>query len=281
MKYKNQERIWRVIIIIIPILIILSSSRFFFGIFFPLFNFSDSFVSFLDVGQGDAAMIRTPNGKNILIDGGPDNLVLERIGKLLPYFSRRIDIIIISHYHDDHISGLREIISRYDVGAIIYQAGGEGNNDFKSLIDAANDKNIKIIEVNEKTELSFSNDCRLNIFNPLSLNIPKDGNNSLLSKLNCAGKIYLFSGDNELAVEKALLANNLDVSANIMKASHHGSRTSNSEPFIEAVGAEFLVISVGADNRFGHPNQEVLDRAKTRKIKVKRTDISGNITFAL
>lgn len=250
-------------------------------IFSPL-RLNSFFVVFLDVGQGDAVLIRTPSGKNILIDAGPDNIVLERLGEFLPYFDRRLDYIIVSHAHDDHVAGLKEIFRRFQVTNLIFQSSGEGSDFFDELVNDANRKtNIKKFSLQKELQLNFSKNCFLKILNPLSLSVPENGNNSLVVKLDCSGQKFLFSGDNELAVEKALLKSGLDFKSDVFKASHHGSKTSNSENFLKMISPDYIIISAGLNNRFNHPAEIVLDRVKKANIKIKRTDLEGNILFPL
>lgn len=249
---------------------------------FKPFNLNHAFVSFLDVSQGDAILIRTPNRKNILIDAGPNNIALERIGESLPYFVRNLDYVIISHYHDDHIGALRNIFRLYRVKNFIYQSNGESSKIFDDLLlEISESKETRVISLEKDLEIFFDNDCSLYIFNPLTLSIPKDENNSLLTKLNCNNKKFLFSGDNEFAVEKAMLKSGLDLKSDVLKASHHGSKTSNSADFLKMVNPAYFVISVGVENRFNHPAPSVTDRVKSANIKIKRTDLEGNITFLL
>jgi competence protein ComEC len=234
-------------------------------------------IDFLDVGQGDSSLIKLPNDEVILIDGGPDNLVLKRLGENLPFYKRRLDLIILSHPHDDHIMGLLEIIKRYEVGVIIY-VGEENNPEILTLfLQKAKDRNIKLIDLKNEINIDYSPECFLHLLNPESLNIKEDDNNSIVAKLNCGSLSAIFSGDNNSAVEAALLKTQYDWSAKILKASHHGSKTANSEAFLQAVKPGLLAVSAGVDNRFGHPNQEVLERAKRLKISIKRTDKIGTI----
>jgi competence protein ComEC len=234
-------------------------------------------VSYLDIGQGDAALIRTPNRKNILIDGGPDNLILYRLGERLPFYVRHLDYLIISHFHDDHINGLVEILKRYRVSKIIF-APSEISSPAVSAFQAEIKKlNIPVVSIESSGRLSLDEACILFFINPSGLNIKDNANNSLVTKLDCHGHRFLFAGDNELEAETALLKSGFDLSADIFKASHHGSKTSNMAAFLEAVKPQKMIISVGDDNRFGHPNQEVLDRVEIMGIDLWRTDIGGTI----
>lgn len=234
-------------------------------------------VDFLDVGQGDAALIKIAKGKTILIDGGPDNLVLKRLGENLPFFKRKIDLVILSHSHDDHVIGLLEILYRYKIDTIIYVDDVNKPEFLAELLKEARVRGVNLINLKKEAKINYSASCSLFLLNPAALSVSEDDNNSIVVKLDCDGLRAIFSGDNSLAVEKALLATGYDWSAEIMKASHHGSKTSNGEAFLRAVKPKIFVISAGTNNRFNHPHEEVLDRVKSLNIDIKRTDIEGTI----
>ncbi|MFA5754092.1 MAG: MBL fold metallo-hydrolase [Patescibacteria group bacterium] len=236
-------------------------------------------VIFFNVGQGDAALIKTPSRQTILIDGGPDNSVLRGLGKNLSFFRRRIDTIIVSHYHDDHITGLIEIINRYKVGKIIFPAESPTSEISTIFLSAAQDKKIPIIFLSASATLEFAAGCQLFLLNPDVFDIKPDDNDSLIARLDCHQKRFLFTGDSNSKVERALINSGLDWRADVLKASHHGSITANSEAFLRAVAPRLLIIPVGADNRFGHPSPVILDRAVSLGILVRRTDQDGEIRF--
>lgn len=234
-------------------------------------------VDFLDVGQGDSVLIKLPDRRLVLIDGGPDNLVLRRLGENLGYFQRRIDLVISSHYHDDHATGLIEISRRYRVKQLAYQANSQEGMIFAALLAVAKKTGTSLIPLKNAVKIDFSPGCRLTLW-PASFFLEKaDPNNSVISKLDCAGQSFLFSGDNSAKVEKAMLASNENWQADVLKASHHGSNSANSQAFLETVDPRLVVIPVGKDNRFGHPSPLVLERLKSLKIKEKRTDLAGTI----
>ena len=245
-------------------------------------------VIFFDVGQGDAILLRNINGKNILIDGGPNNLVLKKLGKFLPYFSRRLDLVILSHSHDDHLGGLIEVFHRYQIGCLLLAKNLESSYLQDLLLSLINDNNMKksqqkkteVIYIEQQKELSL-NECNLIFLNPLVLKVPDNDNNSLITKLTCPGRQFFFAGDNETKVEQALLQSGFDLSVDVFKASHHGSKTSNTKDFLEALSPSFFIISVAENNRFGHPSPEVLGRVKDLGINIKRTDYAGDIVFLL
>lgn len=243
-------------------------------------------VIFFDVAQGDSILLRNIKGKNILIDGGPDNSVLKKLGKYLPYFSRHIDLIILTHFHDDHVVGLIEIIHRYSVGHIILGqdfATGLNQDIFLEQVEKKNSKSNEtdIFFIDNLLALDFSSSCQLLILNPNVLSIKENENNSLITKLDCANLKFLFTGDAEMEIEEKLLKHNLDLSTDILKAGHHGSKTSNTEDFLKATGANYFVVSSGKDNTFGHPAAEVIKRALELGMTIRRTDREGDIIFPL
>jgi len=238
-------------------------------------------VDYLDVGQGDSSLIKTPTGQVILIDGGPDKVVLRRLGENLPFNHRRIDLIIISHRHEDHISGLVEVLKRYDVGRIIYAAGGDDNATWETLLAEAKREKVTLSPLTDGLKVAFRPDCYLNLLPPASLGVKADPNNSLAAKLDCLGKKFLWFGDSSSVVENALLKTDWDPVADVFKASHHASNSANGQKFLQAVNPKLVVISVGADNKFGHPAPKVLERLQALAMKFKRTDQAGTVKIMI
>lgn len=231
---------------------------------------------FIDVGQGDSSLIKTPGGRTILIDGGPDNRVLRGLGKNLPFYRRSIDFLIISHYHDDHITGLIETIKRYRVKNLVYSGKIPDSLLISELLNVASQNKVKLTPLNGQANLPLGSNCDLNLLNPVILGIKDDSNNSITIRLDCLEKSFLFAGDNNDKVEAALLAFDWPLKADIFKASHHGSNTSNSASFLEKIAPRLIVVSVGANNRFGHPGSFFMDRAAALGLPIKRTDIDGD-----
>ncbi len=244
-------------------------------------NITKSGVIFLDVGQGDSSLIKTPSDQVILIDGGPDNTILRELGKNMPFWRRRLDLVIISHYHDDHIVGLIEILKRYQVKTLAYSGEETGSILMRELLSLAAQRGVRFLVLEREARISLGPGCSLDLLNPAVLNIKEDSNNSLAARLDCSGQSFLFAGDNNEAVEQALLASGWNIDADIFKAAHHGSNTSNSRPFLERVGPRLVVVSVGQDNRFGHPGALFLGRAATQAIPLKRTDQDGSVRIFL
>lgn len=239
--------------------------------------YNKSELVFFDIGQGDSSLIKLPNNRLILIDGGPDNLVINRIGRYLSYYQRQIDYMILSHYHDDHIMGLIETLNRYRVETLIYMEGSKNSDLLEQLISRAKANGTKIVALKNKIELEYSVSCVLKVVNPLIFNISADDNNSLFVSLNCDGLRAILNGDSDVRVEKALIKYGENLKTDIFKASHHGSKTANSEELLGLMDPKYFIISVGKDNRFGHPSLEIVERAEMLKIKIKRTDQDGDI----
>lgn len=231
---------------------------------------------FLDVGQGDATLLVTSQGKTILVDGGPDNLLLRHLSENLSYWQRYIDYVLVSHFHDDHITGLIEVLHRYEVGEIIYAS--KLDSDLSLMLEeAAEEMSVPIRQITKKEKIKFSKDCYMFLVSPEILVSSHDDNDSLITYFSCDSLSVLLTGDSRQAVEESLIKTWGNIKANVLKAGHHGSKTASSESFLLAVSPKLMVMSVGEDNRFGHPHQDIIDRAKRLNIKTFRTDFSGNI----
>jgi len=240
----------------------------------------DAVVTFFMVGQGDSALIQT-QGKVVVIDGGPDNSLLRGLGESLSYFERQIDYLIISHDHDDHVVGLVELINRYRIQNIIYGPTIDGALIAEYFRQQAKMKNINLYQVESTAQISLGNNCNLKLLNSNYLQIKKDENNSLTVRLSCLEGDVLFTGDNHANVEAAIIDSGWDIDVDILKAGHHGSKTSSSQDFLVGTSPDFFIISAGAGNSFGHPHQEVLDRVSAMGALIRRTDTEGSIKFRL
>ena len=219
---------------------------------------------FFDVGQGDAIFIEMPDKKQVLIDGGPDLSILEKIGRELPFYDRYIDLIILSHPEADHLNGLIEVVKRYNVGAIITTGIVRDTDQYREFTDIIKKKNIPVYIVQKGGEIDFANNIKMDILHPfenLKGKILSDSNNSsIVAKLIYNNFETLFTGDIEKSIENKLISAGLNLKSDILKVAHHGSKTSSSEEFLKAVNSIVNIIQAGKDNRYGHPHQEVLER---------------------
>jgi competence protein ComEC len=239
-------------------------------------------VSFLDVGQGDSILIESPAGQNIIIDGGPDSKVLYRLGEALPFWERNIDLLILTHPHSDHILGLLDVMERYDVDRVLH-TGVDCHSSFcrqwQRLID---DKDIEAKIAQGGHTIELAQDCYLEIiypFTPLQgSKVDNINNSSLVSRLDCRGVSFLFTGDIEGEVKNELVSSGADLEAGVLKLAHHGAGESGAGDFLHKVSPEVAVVSVG-DNDYGHPGQSYLQELKNKGVMVLRTDRQGTIVF--
>lgn len=236
-------------------------------------------VVFLDVGQGDAIFIEAPNGNQVLIDGGPNKAVLRQLSKIMPFYDRSIDMIIESHPDSDHINGLVEVLRRYKVGLVMESGVVNDNQAYKSIQEIIEEKGIQKVLARRGTRINFGDGIYMDIMFPdrdvsgLETNMA-----SVVARLVYGESEFLFTGDSPRSIEQYLVSiGKENLQSDILKISHHGSDTSTSEMFLGYVDPEYAVISVGKDNKYGHPRQEVLDLLNQFDVKILRTDQSGTI----
>jgi competence protein ComEC len=236
-------------------------------------------VYFLDVGQGDAILLRTPGGRLILVDGGPDPLVLSsRLGEVLPFWQRRIDLVVSTHADQDHAGGLEGIVGRYQVTHIIespVKGQGGSNPHWREQLSSAG---ARILTAAQGMRVNLGKGLHLDVLNPPAHALGEDGNqNSVVLRVTVGRCRLLLAGDISAQVEQTLLEGGQPVQATLLKVAHHGAATSSSAPFLSAVGPQVAVIGVGKGNRFGHPSEEVLQRLSAIGCQVLRTDQQGTI----
>jgi competence protein ComEC len=239
-------------------------------------------VHFLDVGQGDAIFIVAPNGNQILIDGGPPSGKVEQeLAKVMPFYDRSIDLVIATHPDQDHIGGLIGVLNHYKIGAVLVSGATSTTSTFQQLDGLIKEKKIYEYEARRSMRVVLNKDITLSILSPLKLYSGQDTNSaSIVSRLVYGNDSYLFMADGPIKVERELLyREGKNIESDVLKAGHHGSKTSSDEAFLALVSPSFTVISSGKNNRYGHPNQEVLDRLLKIKTAVLRTDEKGTITF--
>ncbi len=241
-------------------------------------------VYFLNVGQGDATLIRTPYGKNILIDAGPDLSVVYRLGEELPFYERVIDLVILTHPNQDHILGLLEILNRYQVGQVMTTPLNSSNPIYELIKQSADSQGVAWQEIAAGDNflidgILFKILYPEKTFVTSAVNQPDNNVFSLVVKVVFQQVSFLFSGDLPKEGEISLVNRNLGLSADVLQAGHHGSKTSTSLKWLQAVRPSYVVISVGADNRFGHPHYRVLKDIERVGAKILRTDREGTVVF--
>ncbi len=237
-------------------------------------------VAFLDIGQGDAILITTPNGRQILIDGGPSPAKLgQQLGKEMSFWDHSIDVVISTHPDADHITGLVEALDRYQIDTILVSDADSGSSLFDEWNRRLETNNTQPTLAWQGMRLQLDKTVEAIVLNPgpASEGLESPNDHSVTLKIKMGDISFLLSGDAEIPVEQALVAGGQDLRATVLKSPHHGSKTGSSAMFLEAVNPQIVVISVGADNRFGHPAPEVLQRYTNYGITVLRTDKQGTI----
>ena len=246
-------------------------------------------MNFFDIGQGDAIFIETPKGQQVLIDGGPSSVILEKLGKEIPFWDRDIDLIILSHPEADHLSGLIDVLKKYKVQNILWTGIIRDTPEYKEWQKLIKEEGAKIYIAKKGEKILMSNGISMEILYPFE-NLEgkeiKDSNDtSIVSRLNFSNTSFLFTGDISKTAEKELIreysCSNLckfaTLDSDVLKIAHHGSKNSSSEEFLQEVSPEFAVISVGKNNSYGHPAPETLENLNKYGIKVLRTDEIGDI----
>ncbi len=237
-------------------------------------------VYILDVGQGDAIFIQCPNGQQILVDGGPEpSVLLSRLGERMPFWDHNLDLVVLTHPEVDHAGGLVEVLERYDVG-LVMDSGEECASAtceaWRTLIE---DKGLPYRKAEEGMQITLGEDLLLDVVHPpaeLMTGTTSDiNNNSVVLRLEYGRFSALLTGDVQWEAEELLLASGQVLHSLVLKVPHHGADTSLTVPFLEAVAPEVAIVSVGADNSFGHPAMVTLE--KLEEIPTYRTDQHGNV----
>ncbi len=237
-------------------------------------------VAFLNIGQGDSIFIESPSGNQVLIDGGPDRSVLREISKVIPFYDRNIDLVLATHPDADHIGGLVDIISRYKVGLFMEPGTESDTSIYKELETRIKKPEINKIEARQGMVVDLGSGAMLEILFPvLDPSGMETNTSSIVARLVYGESEFLLTGDSPLNIEDYLVDSGVDLDSDVLKAGHHGSKTSTSETFVKAVDPEYAVISAGKDNRYGHPHQEVLNILEKNNVKVLNTATEGRIIF--
>lgn len=265
------------------ILIILTASVWF--LVFQHKNNNYLKVVFLDVGQGDAIYIEAPNGRQMLIDGGPDATLLASLAKVMPFADRSIDIILATHPDMDHIGGFPLLLDNYKVTSIIENGTVSTTTVSASLEEKITKKKINKIIASRAMHIIL--DAEKNIYFDILFPDGRDISNfdsndgSIVGKLTYGSNSFLLTGDASIYEENLIEWNEKDsaLQADVLKLGHHGARTSTSILWLEKVNPSMAIVSAGKDNSYGHPHKELLDRLASLHIPFLSTGDLGNIIF--
>jgi competence protein ComEC len=254
---------------------------------------SELTVSFLDVGQGDAVLLTSPTGVQLLIDGGPDTSVLRELGKELALFDRFIDVIVATHPDEDHIAGLVHVLSRYDVGAYLESGVLNDTTTTHALNAAVVNEGLTPILARRGMRLSLGGGVYADILFPdRDVSNLETNTGSVVMRVVYGETAFMLTGDSPQSIEKYLLSLNqncaipgnstseeCELGADVLKAGHHGSKTSSNEEFVKVVSPTYVIYSRGCDNRYGHPAPEVVSLFEKREVISLDTCKNGTVTF--
>lgn len=235
-------------------------------------------VHFIDVGQGDGIFIETPTNRRVLIDGGKqDSSVAFKIGGFMPFYDKRVDVVIATHADSDHIGGLIDVLDRFEVGALVVQSTANDKFLNQVLLQKAREKQVQVREARAIQNIIIG-EVEFEFMRPTSqVDYENENQKSVVVKMVYKNDSFLFTGDIDNDIEMQFIQDRVDVSADVLKVAHHGSKSSSNELFIQAVNPNVAVVQAGKDNSYGHPHAQVLERLNAQLIL--RNDQNGTISL--
>lgn len=238
-------------------------------------------VSFLDIGQGNATFIESPTGTQVIIDGGPNKNLMREVPSVIPWYDRNIDMLIVSHPDKDHYEGFISLLDRYSVDVFMEPGISDTSGEYNFLKQKIISNKIPVVLARRGQIIDIGGGAYIEILFPDRDVFGLETNNaSIVSRLVYGDTSLIIQGDSPQVIENYLVGLDKDIlDSDIIEVGHHGSKTSSSEMYIEAVSPQYAVISVGKDNTYGHPNKETLDVLNKNKVEILRTDELGRITF--
>lgn len=236
-------------------------------------------VHFIDVGQGDCTLIQTPDKKDILIDAGNNKDSRRIVAYLKRQGVNKLDIVIGTHPHKDHIGSLDSVLKIFPIGQVVMPEVIYTTNYYRDVIRVVKKKKLIITTAKQGLKLDFGTKINAVLLAPISSNYEDINNYSAVLKLTYNNNTFLFTGDAEGISEAEMLEKGYELKSEVLKVGHHGSSSSTTLGFLKGVSPDYAIISVGKGNDFGHPAQRTLDKLNTEKVKILRTDALGTILF--
>ena len=234
-------------------------------------------VTYIDVGQADSILIQTPGGKNLLIDAGNNGDASTIVTYLKAQNISRLDYVIATHSHEDHIGSLDTVIKTFDIGQVVMPKESSNTQTFRDVMTAIANKGLKPIEAKAGVKLDMGSEIYAELLAPNSSGYEDTNDYSAVLRLVYGKNSFLFTGDAEAQSETEMLRLGSQLKADVLKVGHHGSRTSSTAAFLKLVAPKYAIISVGKGNSYGHPTGEALARLSSVGATIYRTDESGTI----
>lgn len=234
-------------------------------------------VHYINVGQGDSILVQQGN-ENMLIDAGPNSSSEKLINYLKQNDIKEIKYLVATHPHEDHIGGMSKVINNFKIDSVYMPKKVANTKTFKNMVTAMKKNNLKAKTPNIGDIINLGN-AKFTILWPDSKEQNNTNNYSIILKGQYGKNTFLFTGDAEQLVEKDILKNNMDISADVFKLGHHGSSTSTSDEFLDKVNPKYAVANCEKGNSYGHPHREIVNKLKDKNIKLYRTDENGNIVL--
>ena len=238
-------------------------------------------IHFLDVGQGDAVLLQTPDGYEVLIDGGKSSAVLQQLADVQAWNDRALDVVIATHPDTDHVGGLVDVLQRYQVDMLVETQAQSDSPAFAAFFAAVVTENAIEQYAQAGQVIRVGASTTIEILSPATKTTNWASNAaSIVVRVVYGDTAFMLTGDAPAGVEDYLVgAYGAGLQSNVLKLGHHGSKTSTSELFLDTVQPQYAVVSASLDNSYGHPDQSVMQRVFAREIQTSHTGTDGTVTF--
>jgi len=244
-------------------------------------SLQNNHIAFLDIGQGDATLIRFDDGSTMLIDCAENSIILRALSRQLPFWERELDYLVITHTDRDHFGGCVDVFEQYEVHTVVTNGRTTDDAWWSAVQNAVQNEHAHTMVIDHQQLWHFASSSIFFLFPDHTVSaeeIKKDNNSSIVMRVSGTQETVLLMADAEVELERYLVEQfGPWLQSSLLKAGHHGSNSSSSDVLLDVVQPRVAIISSGAGNRFGHPHLRVLSRLKRKGIEVRRTDLEGDI----